>query len=51
MISISLKRSNMALVSAQKCWDFFLTVLSVVFSSEASCKLAAGRLSVRRQAV
>ncbi len=44
MISISLKMSNMVLVSAstQKCWDFFLMVLSVIFSSKARFKLAAG---------
>ncbi len=42
MISISLKISNVALVSAspQKCRDFFSTVLSVIFSSEAGCELA-----------
>ncbi len=53
MISISLKISNMALVSAspQKCWDFFLTALSVVFSPEASCELAARSWSMRHQAV
>ncbi len=52
MISISLKISNVGLVSAspQKCLDFFLTVLSVIFSSEAGCELAVGSLSIRPQA-